>query len=104
MVAYLLLMPAIDHAARTGIDSQLPFRPSWGLPSPSALLRSCSSRIIAVASLLPLPSARFLHHHYGVAMPEPNWFVCHRRDRSGCGVFNRFPPAGSAMAFPLPGT
>jgi hypothetical protein len=30
--------------------------------------------------------------------------VEHRRDRSGCGVFNRFPPAGSVMAFPLPGT
>jgi hypothetical protein len=30
--------------------------------------------------------------------------VEHRRDRSGCGVFNRFPPAGSGMAFPLPGT
>lgn len=45
------------------------FPPSMGLAFTLSPAGTCASRIIAVGSLLPSPSARCLHHHHGVSMP-----------------------------------
>lgn len=69
MVAWLLLMAqsTMPPALELILNSCLP--PSMGLAFTLSPTGACPSRIIAIASLLPLPSARFLHHHHGVAMP-----------------------------------